>query len=147
MKTQATGIEFELDAEPDAPLFELESPAIEADTQERQAELYLPEQNPEQPDTSPQQELAGMAPPRYRVELANGPCLHFQHASSLLESLEAQGVDINYQCREGYCGSCRVQLLQGEVHYTLEPLAWLNDGEVLTCCSIPKTHLKIKIER
>ncbi|NRA25315.1 MAG: 2Fe-2S ferredoxin-like protein [Oleispira sp.] len=69
----------------------------------------------------------------------------FQHAHTLLESLEAQGVPVQYQCREGYCGSCRTQLLEGEVHYTEEPMAWINDDEILPCCCIPKTAIRIKL--
>ncbi|WP_432763922.1 2Fe-2S iron-sulfur cluster-binding protein [Escherichia coli] len=33
----------------------------------------------------------------------------------LLEQLENQGIRIPYSCRTGICGSCRVQLLEGEV--------------------------------
>lgn len=33
----------------------------------------------------------------------------------LLEQLENQGIRIPYSCRAGICGSCRVQLLEGEV--------------------------------
>ncbi len=110
-----------------------------------QAELILPEGNPEQPEETPQIEFAGMAAPRFRIHLTQGQELHFQHARTLLESLEAQQVDIHYQCREGYCGSCRVQLLEGAVHYLQEPMAWLDDDEILPCCCIPRTDLKIKL--
>ncbi len=147
MAKPKNGMEFYLDANTDAPAFHLEaqSPAL-ADTAPLQVELYLPVENPEQPSPSPQAELAGMAAPRYHIELNDGSVRYFQHAQNLLESLLAQDVPMHYQCREGYCGSCRVQLLQGNVHYTLEPMAWLNEGEILTCCCIPKTHLKIKVD-
>ncbi|MCA6062788.1 2Fe-2S ferredoxin-like protein [Thalassolituus marinus] len=86
-----------------------------------------------------------MARPVFSVALDDGRAVRFQHAHSLLESLEAQDVDVHYQCREGYCGSCRAQLLEGDVHYNTEPMAWLNDGEILPCCCIPKSHIKIKL--
>ena len=138
--------DFHLTAGDNLPAFELEpSPAPNTATAPEQAELYFPDSQAEVPEASPQIGLAGMEAPRYEVRLTDGRHAHFQHAHNLLESLEAQGVDMHYQCREGYCGSCRVKLLQGAVHYTLEPMAWLNDGEILTCCSVPKTDLKIQL--
>lgn len=140
--------EFELSGDAgDEPAFELEPVQSQADTvtQPQQAELYLPEDNAENPDLPPQYEFDGMARPAFSVALDDGRAVRFQHAGSLLESLEAQDVDVHYQCREGYCGSCRAQLIEGEVHYSSEPMAWLNDGEILPCCCIPKTHIKIKL--
>ncbi|KZZ40340.1 hypothetical protein A3759_04545 [Thalassolituus sp. HI0120] len=93
-----------------------------------------------------------MAKPVYAVEIHNSlnsdnnQAVQFQHAGTLLDSLEAQNIEVHYQCREGYCGSCRVQLLQGEVHYNEEPMAWINDDEILPCCCIPKSDIKIKID-
>lgn len=31
----------------------------------------------------------------------------------LLVALEAHQVEVEYQCREGYCGSCRCRLVAG----------------------------------
>ena len=140
--------EFELDGlqpipEPD---FELESPpAPETTSEPVQESLLLPEGDPEHPEATPQIEFEGMPKPVYAIALDDGRTAQFQHANSLLESLESQGVEVHYQCREGYCGSCRTQLLEGQVHYTEEPMAWINDDEILPCCCIPKSALKIKL--
>jgi len=72
--------------------------------------------------------------------------IRFQSDKNLLESLEAQQVQVPYQCREGYCGSCRTQLISGQVAYLQEPMAWLNDGEILPCCCVPKSDLKLKLK-
>ena len=32
---------------------------------------------------------------------------------SLLAALESHNIDVEYQCREGYCGSCRTRLVSG----------------------------------
>lgn len=139
--------DFELTGDAGAePAFELEalSPPSAGDD-DRQAELFLPEQDPEHPESTPQFEFEGMAAPVFSVLLDDGREARFQHAHTLLESLESQQVDVHYQCREGYCGSCRTQLLEGDVHYVTEPMAWLNDGEILPCCCIPKSHIKIKL--
>lgn len=139
--------EFSLTGEQQEQVLELEAcPAFAPEEAEAfQVELFLPEGNPEAPEASPQIEFEGMPTPRFQVSLDDGRDLYFQHAQNLLESLEAQGVEVQYQCREGYCGSCRVQLLDGEVYYYDEPMAWIDEDEILTCCCIPKGNLKIKL--
>ena len=125
--------------------FELEPLSTPASLPQ-QGELYLPESgNPEEPETTPQLELDGMSKPAYAINLVSGEQLTFQHANTLLESMEAQGVDVQFQCREGYCGSCRARVLDGDTHQVNEPLAWLNDDEILLCCSIPRSDLKLKL--
>ncbi len=130
--------------------------SLEADTVETQLDhepvqdsLILNTEDPEQPKVSAQIDLEGMDKPVHQVSIHNGAeqaqVVQFQHAHTLLESLEAQEVAVHYQCREGYCGSCRTQLLEGEVHYTEEPMAWINDDEILPCCCIPKTPIRIKL--
>jgi len=98
----------------------------------------------ESPEPTPQVVFEGMEKPAFAIEFADGRRAQFQHASSLLESLEAQDIHIEYQCREGYCGSCRVRLREGEVHYLEEPMAWIDDDEILPCCCIPKSSLKLQ---
>ncbi|BBU82416.1 hypothetical protein EIMP300_38160 [Escherichia coli] len=36
---------------------------------------------------------------------------------SLLAALESHNVAVEYQCREGYCGSCRTRLVAGQVDW------------------------------
>lgn len=56
---------------------------------------------------------------------------------TLLEALERRGYQVEYQCRSGYCGSCRTKILDGNVKYLTEPLAFTNDNEILPCCCRP----------
>ncbi|TDB45309.1 2Fe-2S iron-sulfur cluster-binding protein [Photorhabdus luminescens] len=37
------------------------------------------------------------------------------NTTTLLKSLEAYGIEIEYQCWEGYCNSYRLRLLKGAV--------------------------------
>ncbi|MFQ3170367.1 MAG: ferredoxin [Oleispira sp.] len=144
--------DFLLDgATPEHEDFSLESDTVEAqlDHEPVQNCLILNIEDSEKPELSAQIDLDGMDKPVHRVLIeasAEPPqTVSFQHAQTLLESLEAQNITVNYQCREGYCGSCRTQLLEGEVHYTEEPMAWINDDEILPCCCIPKTAIRIKL--
>ncbi len=66
---------------------------------------------------------------------ASGTQLHCQNEHrSLLDALESHKICVEYQCREGYCGSCRTRLLKGEVSYIATPLAFVQEDEILPCC-------------
>ena len=65
---------------------------------------------------------------------------------TLLDGLLRTGHDINYQCREGYCGSCRVTLNHSSfpVTYAEPPLAMIEQGEILACCCKVKGMIHLK---
>ena len=65
-------------------------------------------------------------------------------SATLLDQIESEGIKIPYQCREGYCGSCRTQLVSGDVEYIEEPLAMINEGEILPCCCRAMTTVSIQ---
>jgi ferredoxin len=70
-----------------------------------------------------------------------------ENDKNLLECLEGANVEVHYHCRDGFCGACRVTLVEGEIYYPNgEPLAFIGDGEILTCCCIPKSDIKLLIE-
>lgn len=58
-------------------------------------------------------------------------------SGSLLELAEARGLEPDFSCREGTCGTCRTKLLKGSVTYLKEPTARIADDEVLICCAVP----------
>jgi len=64
---------------------------------------------------------------------------------SLLDSLQHNGVDMLYHCREGFCGACRCKIKSGSVTYLNEPLAFVRKGEILTCCSKPAGDIEIEL--
>ncbi|WP_299725532.1 class I ribonucleotide reductase maintenance protein YfaE [uncultured Endozoicomonas sp.] len=64
---------------------------------------------------------------------------------TVLEALEHQQVEIDFQCREGFCGSCQATLIDGEVSYTTEPIAFIPEGKILTCCCKPESDLVIEL--
>lgn len=45
---------------------------------------------------------------------------------------------IRFECQEGYCGACRMKVLQkkGQIAYKHIPLAHLEEDEVLACCCL-----------
>ena len=65
---------------------------------------------------------------------------------TLLECLESNDIKVDYHCRDGFCGACRVTLITGEISYPKgEPLAFVGKNEILPCCCIPVTDINIKI--
>lgn len=93
-------------------------------------ELFLAAEGPvPRPATSsPAKATCHFARSRKEAPLAPG--------ATVLDAAEAAGVDIDYSCRQGYCGLCKVKLLQGEVRMEVEDGLASSDkqaGYVLAC--------------
>ncbi len=58
-------------------------------------------------------------------------------SGSLLDLAEQAGLQPEYACRGGTCGSCRTRLLSGDVGYMIPPTAPVSPDEVLICCAVP----------
>ncbi len=56
---------------------------------------------------------------------------------SLLELAESRGLNPDFSCRGGSCGTCRTRLVSGQVHYLNLPAEMPAEGEVLICCAVP----------
>lgn len=81
-----------------------------------------------------------------RIVLRSGHCLEAQVDESLLQSLSRAGLQLESQCRQGYCGACRLPLLAGRVRYRHPPLAWLAGGDCLPCCAEPVGEIRLGID-
>ncbi|NYY78870.1 2Fe-2S ferredoxin-like protein [Escherichia coli] len=64
---------------------------------------------------------------------------------SLLAALESHNVAVEYQCREGYCGSCRTRLVAGG-GLDCRTVSFYSAGEILPCCCRAKAILKSRCE-
>lgn len=58
-------------------------------------------------------------------------------SGSLLELAETRGLEPEFSCREGSCGTCKVKLLAGKITYAKRPSAAVADDEVLICSAVP----------
>src|SRR5690606_1433297 len=58
-------------------------------------------------------------------------------SGTLLELAEARGLEPEFSCREGNCGTRRTTLIKGVVTYIKEPTAQVDEDEVLICCAVP----------
>ncbi|SNV58288.1 class I ribonucleotide reductase maintenance protein YfaE [Pasteurella dagmatis] len=71
--------------------------------------------------------------------------LEHNNKTSLLSHLENNGIFHEYQCRSGYCGSCRVRIRKGKVSYKELPLAFVQPNEILLCCCHVEEDLEIEM--
>lgn len=58
-------------------------------------------------------------------------------SGSLLDLAEAGGLQPEFSCRNGSCGTCRTRILEGEVAYASRPTASVGGDEALICCALP----------
>ncbi|BDX06669.1 ferredoxin [Planctobacterium marinum] len=80
-----------------------------------------------------------------RITIEGDGTIEQKSDSSMLESLEAHGIEVHYHCREGFCGACRTKLLSGKVTYLTDPLAFIDDDEILPCCCKADQDVCIKL--
>ena len=84
----------------------------------------------------------------HRITLNNDLQFEYGMEFSLLDSIEAQSLDVDYNCRAGFCGSCKAVLNSGEVEeiQAQNPVCPLAEGEILTCCCRPKTDIELQFK-
>jgi len=96
-----------------------------------------------------------LAPHLPSGSIGTGPAISFTRSGitlpwddrfhSLLELAEACDVPAQWACRTGVCHTCECALIGGEVAYDPDPLEPPQQGNVLLCCSRPKTELQIDL--
>ena len=66
---------------------------------------------------------------------------------SILELAEENGIEIESECEQGVCGTCKTKLISGEVEMETEDGlddTDLEENMILLCVSVPKTDLAIE---
>lgn len=58
-------------------------------------------------------------------------------SGSLLELAESRGLNPEFSCRGGSCGTCSTRLISGSVHYPTPPALMPASDQVLICCAVP----------
>lgn len=60
---------------------------------------------------------------------------------SILDVASDAGLTLRAGCRNGYCQSCSIDLLSGEVEYFAGDPMDVEEGECLICSCVPKSDL------
>lgn len=79
----------------------------------------------------------------WRVEYAPDRAFVYEGQPSLLHALEEHGVDVGADCRAGHCGACRMRVSDGKVRWLLGTPQGLDSNEILACCCVPDSDLKL----
>ena len=66
-------------------------------------------------------------------------------AGSLLDLAEENGVNVDFGCRAGSCGTCVTALKSGEVSYLDEPSSKPDAGTCLACVAEPISPLVLDV--
>ena len=101
--------------------------------------VATPPRAPHLPDRS-----AGLGP---MVSFARSNLsLHWDPAfQSLLELAEACDVPVRFACRTGVCHNCETALIAGAIDYFVEPLTPPENGDLLICCSRPRSDVVLDL--
>ncbi len=85
----------------------------------------------------------------FQVELKDsGLTLDVAANETLLDAILAAGIDIACDCREGLCGSCEVEVLEGEIDHRDMVLTRAERAEnrrMMSCCSRSQAGGKVKL--
>jgi len=83
----------------------------------------------------------------FRVELRKtGLTCEVPEGKSILEVMLDAGVDLEYSCMEGICGSCEVRVLEGTPDHrdsVLSDRQKEKNGNMIVCCSRSKSELLV----
>ncbi|MGI9423894.1 MAG: 2Fe-2S iron-sulfur cluster-binding protein [Hyphomicrobiaceae bacterium] len=66
-------------------------------------------------------------------------------ADSLLELAELSGINVRYGCRAGGCGTCELQVLEGEIAYLQRPVIQPKPGRCLACIARPVGNVVLDV--
>lgn len=80
-----------------------------------------------------------------------GECLDVEEEQTLLDAALRQGFYIPHACCHGLCGTCKVQVLEGEVeHNNASPFALMDfereEGMTLACCATARSDVIIEAD-
>lgn len=80
-----------------------------------------------------------------------GATIEVEEGQTLLDAALRQGIYIPHACGHGLCGTCKVQVCEGEVdHGAANPFALMDmerdDGKTLACCATLQTDATIEAD-
>ena len=85
----------------------------------------------------------------YNVTLSkSGEVLPGGSNTSILVSIQKQGITVPFACSQGLCGTCRTKMLEGTVEMDAQGgllKSHEKEGYILTCCSYPTSDIVLDL--
>ena len=85
----------------------------------------------------------------YNVTLKkSGDVLPCGSNTSILVSIQKQGITVPFACSQGLCGTCRTKMLDGTVEMDAQGgllKSHEQEGYILTCCSYPTSDIVLDL--
>ena len=85
----------------------------------------------------------------YNVALKkSGDVLPCGSNTSILVSIQKQGITVPFACSQGLCGTCRTKMLDGTVEMDAQGgllKSHEQEGYILTCCSYPTSDIVLDL--
>ena len=80
-----------------------------------------------------------------------GASFQLEEGQTLLDGALRHGIWLPHACNHGLCGTCKVQVLEGEVeHGDASPFALMDmerdEGRCLACCAVPQGDIVIEAD-
>ncbi|KDE40714.1 Phenol hydroxylase, FAD- and [2Fe-2S]-containing reductase component DmpP [Nitrincola lacisaponensis] len=80
-----------------------------------------------------------------------GDVIEVEEGQTILDAALRQGVWLPFACGHGTCGTCKVQVVEGDADLgNASPFALMDverdEGKVLACCAIPESDLVIEAD-
>lgn len=89
-----------------------------------------------------------------KIRINQAMVIESNPSSTLLETMEKAGMEVEYHCRDGHCGACRCKLTKGSVEYVGFAMAYTAEDEVLPCIcrangdvELDSVHYRLKAKR
>lgn len=83
---------------------------------------------------------------QYKITLVrSGVSFYFDNSTTLLNAIMQQGVNPDWGCKAGFCGSCRATVLSGKWHYAADPIAFVKTDQILLCCATVDSDLELDV--
>ena len=84
------------------------------------------------------------------IQIADGPAFSCAEDDTLLRAGLRAGLGLPYECNAGSCGTCKVELLEGEIHSLRPDAPGLGERDrarnrVLACQAQPASDCRIKV--
>ena len=80
-----------------------------------------------------------------------GETIEVEEGQTILDAALRAGIYLPHACGHGLCGTCKVDILDGDIeHGDASPFALMDmekdEGKCLSCCAIPTSDLEIEAD-